>query len=95
MYDVVAIGELLIDFIQNGVSGQGNPLFEANPGGAPCNVLAMLEKQGYRTAFIGKVGNDFLGRMLKSIIEGPGIFILSQSRCRYDVKAGRNIGNID
>lgn len=73
MYDVVAIGELLIDFIQNGVSGQGNPLFEANPGGAPCNVLAMLEKQGYRTAFIGKVGNDFLGRMLKSIIEGLGI----------------------
>lgn len=64
MYDVVAIGELLIDFIQNRVSGQGNPLFEANPGGAPCNVLAMLEKQGYRTAFIGKVGNDFFGRML-------------------------------
>lgn len=73
MYDVVAIGELLIDFIQNGVSGQGNPLFEANPGGAPCNVLAMLEKQGYRTAFIGKVGNDFFGRMLKSTIEGLGI----------------------
>lgn len=73
MYDVVAIGELLIDFIQNGVSGQGNPLFEANPGGAPCNVLAMLEKQGYLTTFIGKVGNDFLGRMLKSIIEGLGI----------------------
>lgn len=73
MYDVVAIGELLIDFIQNGVSGQGNPLFEANPGGAPCDVLAMLEKQGYRTAFIGKVGNDFFGRMLKSTIEGLGI----------------------
>ena len=38
--DVVALGELLIDFTENGVSGQGNPLFEANPGGAPCNVLA-------------------------------------------------------
>lgn len=54
--DVVALGELLIDFTENGTSGQGNPLFEANPGGAPCNVLAMLEKLGRRTAFIGKVG---------------------------------------
>ena len=42
--DVVALGELLIDFTENGVSGQGNPLFEANPGGAPCNVLAMLSQ---------------------------------------------------
>lgn len=42
--DVVALGELLIDFTENGVSGQGNPLFEANPGGAPCNVLAMLSR---------------------------------------------------
>ena len=41
-FDVVALGELLIDFTENGMSGQGNPLFEANPGGAPCNVLAML-----------------------------------------------------
>ena len=43
-WDVVALGELLIDFTQNGLSEQGNPLFEANPGGAPCNVLAMLRK---------------------------------------------------
>lgn len=41
-YDVTALGELLIDFTDNGLSGQGNPLFEANPGGAPCNVLSML-----------------------------------------------------
>ena len=40
--DVTALGELLIDFTENGLSGQGNPLFEANPGGAPCNVLSML-----------------------------------------------------
>lgn len=40
-YDVVALGELLIDFTQNGLSAQGNPLLEANPGGAPCNVLAL------------------------------------------------------
>ena len=44
-YDVVALGELLIDFTENGKSNQGNPLFEANPGGAPCNVLAMLPKR--------------------------------------------------
>lgn len=57
-YDVVALGELLIDFTENGSSEQGNPLFEANPGGAPCNVLAMLAKLGYQTGFIGKVGKD-------------------------------------
>ena len=51
--DVVALGELLIDFTENGISSQGNPLFEANPGGAPCNVLAMLTKLGHKTAFIG------------------------------------------
>lgn len=72
-YDVVALGELLIDFTENGVSGQGNPLFEANPGGAPCNVLSMLSKLGHKTAFIGKVGNDFFGKQLKEAIIGAGI----------------------
>ena len=57
-YDVTALGELLIDFTESGISSQGNPLLEANPGGAPCNVLAMLSKLGKRTAFIGKVGAD-------------------------------------
>lgn len=72
-YDVVALGELLIDFTENGESGQGNPLFEANPGGAPCNVLAMLSKLGYRTGFIGKVGDDFFGKQLKEAIREVGI----------------------
>ncbi len=72
-YDVVALGELLIDFTGNGVSEQGNPLFEANPGGAPCNVLAMLTKLGHKTAFIGKVGKDFFGEQLKGAIEEVGI----------------------
>lgn len=67
-YDVVALGELLIDFIENGQSIQGNPMFEANPGGAPCNVLAMLSKLKKKTAFIGKVGNDFFGNQLKETI---------------------------
>lgn len=72
-FDVVALGELLIDMTDNGVSGQGNTLFEANPGGAPCNVLAMLAKLGYRTGFIGKVGEDLFGRKLKSVLEEVGI----------------------
>lgn len=73
MFDVVALGELLIDFTQNGLSKQGNGLFEANPGGAPCNVLAMLAKLGKKTAFIGKVGDDFFGRMLAETIREVGI----------------------
>lgn len=72
-YDVTALGELLIDFTENGKSGQGNPLFEANPGGAPCNVLAMLAKLGHKTAFIGKVGEDFFGEQLRDAITEVGI----------------------
>ena len=72
-FDVVALGELLIDFTENGTSGQGNPLFEANPGGAPCNVLAMLKKLGRSCAFVGKVGDDMFGRQLKQAAEDAGI----------------------
>lgn len=67
--DVAALGELLIDFTENGISEQGNPLFEANPGGAPCNVLAMLAKLGRKTAFIGKVGKDSFGKQLRQILD--------------------------
>lgn len=72
-YDVVALGELLVDFTENGVSPQGNPLLEANPGGAPCNVLAMLNNLGKKTAFIGKVGQDSFGRMLMKAVKESGI----------------------
>lgn len=72
-YDVTALGELLIDFTESGISPQGNPLLEANPGGAPCNVLAMLSKLGKRTAFIGKVGADMFGRQLSETIKEVGI----------------------
>lgn len=68
-FDVLALGELLIDFTHNGVSSQGNGLFEANPGGAPCNVLSMLNNLGHKTAFMGKVGNDIFGRLLKKTLE--------------------------
>ncbi len=72
-YDVVSLGELLIDFTENGMSAQNHPLFEANPGGAPCNVLALLQKLGHPTAFIGKVGDDMFGHQLKRTIEEIGI----------------------
>lgn len=72
-FDVTALGELLIDFTENGTSSQGNPLFEANPGGAPCNLLAMLQKAGDRTAFIGKVGDDMFGNLLEERAGSAGI----------------------
>lgn len=80
-YDVVALGELLIDFTQGPVSDQGNPTFEANPGGAPCNVLSMLGRFGHKTAFIGKVGEDMFGRMLAGAITECGI---SAEGLRFD-----------
>ncbi len=72
-YDVVALGELLIDFTDSGVSEQNNSVFEANPGGAPCNVLAMLKKLGKECAFIGKIGNDIFGRILTDVVKEVGI----------------------
>ena len=72
-YDVTALGELLIDFINVEDSSFGNPQFEANPGGAPCNVLAMLQKLGRKTAFIGKVGKDGFGRQLKEAVASCGV----------------------
>lgn len=73
MYDVVALGESLIDFTPAGTNEQGLPLFSQNPGGAPANVLAMNAKLGGSTAFIGKVGQDDFGRFLKSTMERAGI----------------------
>ena len=72
-FDVIALGEFLIDFTENGLSAKGNPLLEANPGGAPCNVLAMLQKLGKRTAFVGKVGRDMFGDQLCRTAEEAGI----------------------
>ena len=73
IYDVTALGEMLIDFAVNGESEQGNQLFEACPGGAPCNVLAMLNKLRRKTAFIGKVGDDQFGKLLRDTITNIGI----------------------
>ncbi|SHJ50405.1 carbohydrate kinase family protein [Hespellia stercorisuis] len=72
-FDVIALGELLIDFTMNGTSEQGNNMFEACPGGAPCNVLAMLGKMGKKTAFYGKVGSDQFGTLLSDTVAEAGI----------------------
>ena len=72
-FDVVSLGELLIDFTQYGVSDQGNLVFEANPGGAPANVLSMLCRLGKKTMFIGKVGNDGFGNQLEAALKEVGI----------------------
>lgn len=71
--DVTALGELLIDFTQNGFSPAGNPILEANPGGAPCNVLAMLKNLGRTCAFLGKVGKDAFGDQLEETLQQVGI----------------------
>lgn len=72
-YDVIAMGELLIDFTMSGESEQGNGMFEACPGGAPCNVLALLNKMGKKTAFLGKVGKDQFGVLLRKTLDDVGI----------------------
>lgn len=68
-FDILALGEILIDFTHNGTSSQGNGLFEANPGGAVSNVLAMMNKLGHSAAFVGKVGDDIFGKLLKNTLD--------------------------
>lgn len=71
--DIVALGELLIDFTEAGHSQGGRKLFEQNPGGAPANLLTVASHFGYRTSFIGKVGNDMHGKFLKKTLQTEGI----------------------
>ena len=73
MYDVAALGELLIDFAPHSVNAAGYPVLSANPGGAPANFLAALSRYGCRTVLIGKVGEDMFGRMLKRTLLEAGI----------------------
>ena len=72
-YDVVALGELLIDFAPKYVNNAGYPTLSANPGGAPGNFLAALNKYGCKTAMIGKVGDDLFGRLLIQTLQNAGI----------------------
>ncbi|MEX1377259.1 MAG: carbohydrate kinase [Eubacteriales bacterium] len=73
MYDVVGLGEILIDFTPAGRTENGMKLFEQNPGGAPANMLAVISKAGLKAAFIGKVGKDMHGEFLKRTLEDIGI----------------------
>ena len=73
MMDVVALGELLIDFTCQAADPEGYPIMQAHPGGAPANFLAALSKFGAKTAMIGKVGNDAFGRMLVDTLRRRGI----------------------
>lgn len=73
IYDITALGELLIDFTDSGVSTAGMRLFERNPGGAPANVLSAAVRFGRRTAFLGKVGDDMHGRFLRQTLLDAGI----------------------
>ncbi len=74
-HDIVALGELLIDFTECGMSNAGNRLFEQNPGGAPANLLTAATKLGCKTALIGKVGKDMHGAFLKETLIGAGISV--------------------
>jgi len=73
MIDVTAMGELLIDFACREVDAAGYPTMKANPGGAPGNLLAALNRYGCKTAFLGKVGGDAFGHMLVKTMETAGI----------------------
>lgn len=73
MFDIISLGELLVDFTPRGTSERGNFLFEASPGGAPCNVLAAAAALGKKTAFIGKVGDDTFGNFLEKTVTSLGI----------------------
>ena len=73
MMDVTALGELLIDFVHKGNNEFGSPIMHGNPGGAPCNFLCALASCGEKTAFIGKVGDDAFGHMLKKTLDTHGI----------------------
>lgn len=73
MYDVIAIGELLIDFAAQSADADGYPTMKANPGGAPGNFLAALNRYGTRTAFLGKVGDDAFGKLLLQTMQKAGI----------------------
>ena len=90
MFDVVALGESLIDFTPNGTNAQGIELFARNPGGAPANVLAMNARLGGKTAFIGKVGKDGFGDFLRqtlveSSIDVSGLVIDEKMPCAHSV----------
>lgn len=73
MYNVISLGEILIDFTSQGRNEQGQRLFAQNAGGAPANVAVAVARLGGKSAFIGKAGDDMHGRFLKSTLEEKGV----------------------
>ena len=73
MYDVVALGELLIDFTTQSIDSDGYPTMAAHPGGAPANFLAAIAKFGGKAGMLGKVGTDTFGKLLTNTLRGAGI----------------------
>ena len=69
MFDILTVGEILIDLTQSGISENGIPIYSANPGGAPANVAVAASRLGASAAFIGKVGNDAYGGFLRETLE--------------------------
>ena len=97
MFDIVALGESLIDFTPSGENSQGIALFARNPGGAPANVLAMAAKLGDKTAFIGKVGDDAFGAFLKKTMEDADFMLFFEGGyCGLDLlKASLRLERFD
>ena len=89
MFDIVALGESLIDFTPSGENSQGMALFARNPGGAPANVLAMAAKLGGKTAFIGKVGDDAFGAFFE---KDDGGCWCGRARSAYDAGISHDAG---
>lgn len=73
MTDILAVGEILIDLTQSGITEQGIPRFDANPGGAPANLAVAASRLGASTAFVGKVGSDSFGNFLRSCLAENGV----------------------
>lgn len=81
MYDVSALGDILVDFTPMAPSPAGNNVYETNAGGTVANMCAAAGKMGLRTLFVGKVGNDDLGRTIRSIVEKSNV---DMSGCSLD-----------
>ena len=83
MYDVIALGELLVDLAERTKDENGYPTLAANPGGAPGNFLAALSTYGKKTAFLAKVGDDTFGHLLTGTMRRAGIFIFPTPNVLY------------
>ncbi|MBQ7059049.1 MAG: carbohydrate kinase [Firmicutes bacterium] len=73
MFDIITVGEILIDLTQSGKNEYGIPVYTANPGGAPANLSVAASRLGVKTAFIGKVGRDSFGELLRATLAADNV----------------------